>query len=69
MIFDYKQKIQKEYIKNKELRGMARDFIFELKELKRFSDTDSTTDDFVAEFEANEAQLAESIKKKVHKCT
>ena len=38
VIFTYKQKIQKMFLNNKDSRIMARDFIFELKELKRFSE-------------------------------
>ncbi|CDW85504.1 UNKNOWN [Stylonychia lemnae] len=68
LIFSYKQKIQKIYARNRDQRLMARDFIFELKELKRFSEKDDR--DFDSDFDKEEEdKVFQNLKKKVNKCT
>ena len=70
LIFDYKQKILKIYGKNRDQRLMARDLIYELKELKRFSEKDNKDFDEDIENEEEDGQRAyESLKKKFNKCT
>ncbi len=68
LVFDYKQKIQKVYRGNRDQRIMARDFIYELKELKRFSD-DEVDKEYMDLDDMKQDSMFDRLKKKVNKCT
>lgn len=67
LMFVYKQKIEKEFSKSKEQRGLSRDFIYELRELKRFSTrVDVQSEDIDL---SDEDRIKENMKRKAVKQT
>eukprot|EP00347_Sterkiella_histriomuscorum_P007791 403347550 len=69
LIFNYKQKIKKLYAKNRDQRIMARDFIYELKELKRFSEKDDDENDKSMDEQQQQDMAMKGMRKKFNKCT